>query len=420
MKYRRVLLSLLVLITLTGCEFFKKKTDWNTTLGKKSKEPYGSYLAYHTLKYFFPKSNVIDLSPGFRYSSIDEKMINNGKGQSLLIACGLDFYVSQNELEQLLGFARAGNDVVIFSRVLDSKLRSMLRCNIVENGYEDERLTKENNGRVNLNALTLAASSKQYGYQGRSLLAYFTVNADSATKEEPVETDEEEGNAEKAAALEDTLGYVKEQPNFIRYAVGKGHIILHSAPLVLSNYFLLQNDNRKYLEGLWMAMNGNYATIYWNDYFKRSIEKTDWDVLLRYPAIRWAFFLALFALLMYVIFQAKRRQKIIPIITPLENSSVSFVETIGRLYYNKKDHTNLGEKMIQHFLEWVRSHYFINTNHLDSQFRQQLAFKSGLQDDVVTSMMELIREIHIERKPISETDLYHLHYTIQQFYKNKP
>jgi hypothetical protein len=416
---RGLMFLMLLLVVLTGCDLFKKEINWNTTLAKKSKDPYGSYLAYQSLKYFFPHTSIIDLSPGFRYSSIDEKMTSKDDGNSLLIAVGLDYYLSQAELQHVVDFANAGNDVMIFSRVIDKKLETMLRCTIEDNGQEDAKLTKENNGAVNRDALILAHSPEQYGYEGRSILGHFKVYPDTATAETVEEEDQEE-EAYEPPFLTDTIGYVRQHPNILRYAVGEGHIILHSAPLVLSNYFLLQNDNRRYVEALWTALDRDYKTIYWNDYYKRTIEQADWNVLLKYPAIRWAFFLALFALLIYVIFQAKRRQRIVPIIAPLENSSVSFVETVGRLYYNKRDHRNLGEKMIQHFLEWVRSHYFINTNHLNEQFRQQLAFKSGLPDEVITSMMELIREIHIERKPISETDLYHLHYTIQQFYKNKP
>jgi len=117
------------------------------------------------------------------------------------------------------------------------------------------------------------------------------------------------------------------------------------------------------------------------------------------------------------LFESKRRQRIIPEIKPLENSSASFVETVGRLYYNEADHTNLGEKMIQHFLEWVRTYYFINTNKLDQRFAEQLTVKSGLPVSVVTSLMEAIREIHIERKKIDEKELYHLYHTIDLFYK---
>jgi len=129
--------------------------------------------------------------------------------------------------------------------------------------------------------------------------------------------------------------------------------------------------------------------------------------------------LAVFALLTYLVFGSKRRQRIIPEIKPAENSSVSFVETVGRLYYNKQNHTNLAEKMVQHFLEWVRTHYFINTNQIDKRFKSQLILKSGLPEATVNSLAEQVRTVLIERKTLSEQELDQLYNTIQQFYKNR-
>ena len=407
---------------ISACtDIIKKKTNWTVTLDKEDKKPYGSYLAYQSLKYFYPQTKISDLSRGFRYSSIDEKMIYDQEGKALLVAVGLDFYLTQTELGQLIAFVEEGNELVVFSRVLDEKLENLLLCTIKDNGYEEAALTRTNDGKTNRAALTLTDTTRQFGYQGKSLLASYRfakVEADTTEAEAEDTTEYQEGPANLGVTLTDTLGYVKGEPNFIRYKIGDGHLTLHSAPLAMSNYFLLQEDNRKYLEGIWQTLPDGITRIYWNDYFKRSTEASDIGVLLKYPATRWAFILALFALLVYLIFEGKRKQKIIPVVTPLENSSVSFVETVGRLYYNKADHSNIAEKMVQHFLEWVRTHYFINTNRLDDNFKAQLQLKSGLSESVIISLMEMIREVHIERKAIDETELYHLHNTIQQFYKN--
>ena len=90
---------------LTACDNpFNKKTNWSVTLDKDDKRPYGCYLAFESLKYIFPHSKVSELSSGFRYSSIDEEMASNTDGPSLFIAVGLDFYLTRQELRQLLSF----------------------------------------------------------------------------------------------------------------------------------------------------------------------------------------------------------------------------------------------------------------------------------------------------------------------------
>ena len=408
----------LSLFVFSACIQPKKKINWKVTLDKKDKKPYGAYLAYHSLKYFFPAAKITDLSKGFRYNNLAASQQDQ---RTLLIALGLDFYVSQNELEKLIDFVQQGNEVILFARVLDHKLEYLLNCTIKDNGYEEFPLNDQNNGAANLNALTIQNNNQAFGYQGRSILAsVIHQKAAEETKQTANETQEpyflEEIKSLQVPA--DTLGFVKNKPDIIRYKIGRGHLTLHTAPLVMSNYFLLQKDNRKYLQSIWNTLPKNIAQVYWNDYYKRSTKASDLGILMKYAATRWALIIAMFTLLIYLLFNSKRRQRIIAEIHPLENSSVSFAETIGRLYYNKGDHTNLGEKMIQHFLEWVRTHYFINTNELDDRFAQQLILKSGMPETTIRSLMELMREIHIERKPIDEADLYHLHHTIQQFYKN--
>jgi hypothetical protein len=45
-----------------------------------------------------------------------------------------------------------------------------------------------------------------------------------------------------------------------------------------------------------------------------------------------------------MVFEAKRRQRIIPIIDVPQNTSVIFVKTIGQLYFNKKEHLTIAQR----------------------------------------------------------------------------
>ena len=60
--------------------------------------------------------------------------------------------------------------------------------------------------------------------------------------------------------------------------------------------------------------------------------------------------------------QGKRKQRIIPVITPLKNTSLEFVETIGRLYYQKGTRSGIAHKKIIFFLDFIRTRYNIATN----------------------------------------------------------
>jgi hypothetical protein len=406
----------------TGCR--KKKTNWQVTLGKDDKIPYGSYIAFKSLPSYFPKSHIEPFSKGFRYQNMNEAVKDDADSAALLVLTGLDFYLSQEELDQLISFATKGNEIMLFCSRMDSKMEHIFKCEKDGTGYEDVPLSVYDPSNENIHALKLAAdTSKSYGMTGRTLLGFFhpTKPEIKDTSNDPF-VKENNRKAEQSSNSKinydyEILGTTKKRVDFIRYQIGKGHISLHAAPLVLSNYFLLQKNNRKYLDGIWQTLPANISHIYWNDYYKRRQESASKWMLLKYPATRWAIIIAILTLLSYVLFETKRRQRVIPVVKPPENASVSFIETVGRLYYNKADHTNLAEKMIQHFLEWVRSYYFLNTNKMDETFCRQLSVKSGLPETKVTELVEHIQNIRDKKTTVDEAQLYKLHQSIQQFEK---
>lgn len=389
---------------------FSSKTNWQVTLKNEDKIPYGTYLACRSLQYYFPQADITKLSRWYRYNSIVDSMQKHPKEPALLILVGLDFRISSYEWQRLQEFAEAGNEIMLFCSRLDDKIETKLKCSKRGYGLEEQRLNEFNNGKENIYALSLVANPVNYGYEGRSLQGYFTTR---------LAENDSDGTIMKMVQADikpDTLGFAHQKPDFIRYALGKGHISLHAAPLALSNYFLLQPGNRKYLDGVWQTLPAGIRHVYWNDYFKRTNQNSDIDMLWQYPATRWAVIIAIITLLLYVFFESKRKQRIIPIVDAAENTSVSFVETVGRLYYNKRDHANLADKMVQHFLEWVRMHYYLNTNELNDIFIQQLKNKSGQPEEVVTRLTGIIHDIRLQTAVVNEPYLYELYNTIQLFY----
>jgi hypothetical protein len=341
---------------------------------------------------------------------------------NLLVMLGLHCYITDEEWISLLKFVKAGNEVLLLSSNLDVHLARALHCRKESGGNEEYRLSRYYTGTSSRNALKLYPdSSKSFGYTGRTITASFEphhlMESDTLREDDDERTDLYERRTLEAS-IDTTpvqLGITGGKPNFLRYKVGNGHITLHASPLVLSNYFLLQQGNKAYLDSIWHAFPANISVVYWNEYFKRSTERSSMNVLLKYPATRWAIIIAVCTLLLYVLFGLRRLQRIIPVVPPVENASVSFVETVGRLYFNKGNHANLAEKMIQHFLEWVRTHYYLDTSRLDDAFMRQLAAKSGKSEEEASTLVNRIHELRLGAVVTPEY-LYELHRSIQSFY----
>src|SRR5690606_31850597 len=118
--------------------------------------------------------------------------------------------------------------------------------------------------------------------------------------------------------------------------------------------------------------------------------------VLSQEALIWAYYLLLSGLLIFVIFRGKREQRIIPVVKPLENSSVEFAKTLSVLYLEHGDFSNIIAKKINFFLENIRSKLYLNTENLSQDFIKNLASKSGNTEEKTSELIEYI--IHLKGK----------------------
>ena len=119
-----------------------------------------------------------------------------------------------------------------------------------------------------------------------------------------------------------------------------------------------------------------------------------------------------------MIFNARRKQRPIPIIEPSKNSTVEFTQTISNLYLKNDNHKSLVDKKILFFFEKVRTRYLIDTNNLNKEFIEKLALKSGnkLQNTkyLINSIIALNKKLEC-----TEEDLTVLNKMIDNFFKQK-
>ena len=140
------------------------------------------------------------------------------------------------------------------------------------------------------------------------------------------------------------------------------------------------------------------------------------SVLMKYEAFRWALWTAIITLLLYVLMEMRRKQRVIPALQQPKNESLDFVRTIGQLYYDRRDHADLAHKMGTYFLDYVRSQYKISTNTLDESFIQALHIKTGYPVIEIKNIIGFIGLV--ETNTIDEQQLNHFYNQLESFYQN--
>ena len=205
----------------------------------------------------------------------------------------------------------------------------------------------------------------------------------------------------------------KQDLNYIKLNFGKGQFLLHTMPEAFSNYYLLKN-NDQYAANVLSYIDAD--KIYWDEHLKtgRKVVTSPMRFILEQEPLTWAYYVLIGGLLIFVLFKGKREQRIVTVVEPLKNTSVEFTKTIGDLYFQHKDYSNIIAKKISYFMESIRSKYFLNTNDITEDFIKKLALKSGNTFEKTQQLMQFIK--HLKEKSVhSEADLLELNKKIEAF-----
>jgi hypothetical protein len=205
--------------------------------------------------------------------------------------------------------------------------------------------------------------------------------------------------------------------NFLRYQIGRGSLYLLPDPRLLTNFCLLQPRGPDYVAKA-LSHVPKVQTLIWDENNTRgNVENSAvLRVIFQHSELRWAYCLALAGILLFVLFEMKRRQRVIPVMEKPLNSTVDFVRTVGRVYYEQRDNTDIALKKISYLLEFIRSQYGLKTAALDEEFVLMLAGKSGVSGEEVQALIMQIEHMQ-ENARISDAQLIALNRKIENFYK---
>jgi len=116
-----------------------------------------------------------------------------------------------------------------------------------------------------------------------------------------------------------------------------------------------------------------------------------------------------------VVYEIKRRQRIIPVIEPLSNSTLDFVTVVGQVYYENRNNADIAQKKVLYLLTYLRDEYQLRATNLDKEFAEKLTAKLGIDAafaaDLVSYMLYVNTATHL-----SNNDLIELNKLIEKFY----
>lgn len=189
---------------------------------------------------------------------------------------------------------------------------------------------------------------------------------------------------------------IKKIPTAVSVPYGKGEVIFVSSPLLFTNYGMLEGNTFVYIFRL-MSYLADLPVYRTEAYVKTDAmlvaEQSPFREFIKRPPLRWALYLALLGVVLFMIFTARRRQRVIPIMSKPDNRSLEFIQLIGTLYYQRKDHVDLVRKKFKLFAEELRKTAGVDISDVNTDDSEYLllAEKTGMNSDRLKKVIRQIR-----------------------------
>ena len=388
-KILPIALLVLVFVAYVLLEVFGPKgEDWTPKYGGDHDEPFGSMLVFEGLADLFPNDKVVpvEIAPS-------EQLAEFEKNPSNYIIIQHTLETAWEDAKALIRYVENGNNVFIAAAAFEGALADSL-------GIESDSFWD----------LVDGEEFSQDDYVS------FTTDYDPEEKHYPLLDNIYYDNVPSWNSSEILSRNRDGRSVFVRLDRGEGAFFIHSVPLLFTNYSMVDPVNQEYIARSFSFL--PQQTTYWDEYYKpgKLHMKSPVNFILNQRSLQWSWYLLLATIVLFVIFEGKRRQRVIPVVEPPANDTLEFTKTVGRLYFLHGDHKDIADKKIKFLNEYIRNRWGIPTRSYDPDFRHRLSQKSGVKRAVIDQIFDAAGKIEGTKK-IDQPTLHHLHAQIEEFYR---
>jgi hypothetical protein len=356
--------------------------DWSESFSRKDKIPYGCHIIYELLPDIFPGAQVSAVHD----SAYDTLKNRTFRGANYIIidnTAALDKY----DTDELMRFVATGNNVFIAAGHYPDEFGKRMNIRTAPEDAVADRMG------VNFTNPRIAARRNYVCRKGTGNFRFVSFR-------------------KKGAAV---LGVNERRgANFLRIRHGKGAFYLSAIPYAYSNFAVLTQNNAEYV-----SKSLSYLPVqrtFWDEHYKSSLAAPTSPlryVLSREP-LTWAYYAGMAFLMLFILFRARRRQRVIPVIAPLKNATLDFIATVGRLYFQQGDHKNIAEKKILYFYEYLNSQFQVDALHRGHDFMERVAAVTGAPPELVRKFFNAADSIRMSER-ISDDQLVSLNGIVEEF-----
>lgn len=355
-----------------------KQFVWTPTFHHADKQPFGCYVFDSVLSQSLPKGYKVTRKT---FRQLDEE--HRGERISVLMVA-TKTSLTKTDVTHLKNLAKRGGKVMVVADYLNADLLGVHFEQYSYFSIDFLQRSLRTNQNIAYDTISWRKQDTVYAekqYKVFHELLTSCVDVDTVPKA-------------KIWAAWENQAYSRQIAASVPY--GKGEVFLVASPLLFTNYGILDRQGSLYVFRLMSQLKD--LPVYRTEAYMQTdamvaAQQSPLREFMKRPALRWAIYLALLGVVLFMIFTARRRQRIIPVMEKPKNHSLEFIQLIGTLYYQRKDHADLVRKKFSYFADDVRRLAGIDiadVNGDDSEFRL-LADKTGMKEEYLRRKVREIR-----------------------------
>ncbi len=386
----------------------KKRFDWSEDFVLDKEKPFGTWLLSELLKEYDADRDFKQLN-----TPLDQSL-KKAKIPSNYVFIGQEIYLEEHSADSVLSFVAKGNNAFIFTSsnpsILLNKILHEQSADSVyfpfESYYSDSLISYINDEEKSKEVGYFIPYSDRWTYFYHWNYLEISPAINGFKKLGSFEAFNEDGESRKGT-------------NFYSIKFKKGTFYFHTQSVAFTNNVLKEKDMLAYTnrvfshlnEGpiLWEEHNWRFnqpSTKTWffkPDYFKSG--KSPLSFIFLNPSLKWAWYLLLVFIIVFVIFNGKRKMGIIPVLPARKNTSLEHIQLISELYQRENDHYAISTKVFGNFLSYLRNEMRINTKQDSAKIIDEILIKTNLEKKDVESIFNNWKSIENSRKVNTETFL---------------
>lgn len=330
-----------------------KPISWTYTYEGQDKNPYGGWIAQH----YLDRIIAGDIRSVKSSWWADTASPNLPRHDETYVIITHDFSPDNEASRRFINFVRSGGTLFIASDKLSDSVASSF-------GVETRSRAVADTMRMILGDTTVTYAMHAFNY------------ANTFTSDDTLTW--------QALARCDTSVVMA------RRQFGKGVLILCGTPDVLTNKSFLDSSTRRIPVAILSALPAK--PVVWDEYYKpkHADDVTVNKAIGAIPGLSLAYWILVCTGFLYLLLAGRRRQRPIPIVHPVRNTSLDFVSTVGRLYFRRHDNQNLSSKLSRLFRDHVVNRLRLRIDVDTETLAQNISAASGADIALVNDILRRV------------------------------